>query len=242
MPTKFPSPFLSCRNICAGSTSKIRAGFVMPTGVYPRQKRVFSGQRFNRWTVIKTDSKRQRQHSLSECVCICGTVRNVRTDQLLSGHSKSCGCWKKESAKRRTTKHGLCNTLAYNSWTAMMERCYNENHVSYRAYGGRGISVDSRWHSVENFYADMGERPSKKFSLERLNINGDYCKSNCKWGTSEEQNNNRRNTLYISFKGKTAPLVLLAKAFNMPSELVRDRLRYGWSVEDALTKPKIIKK
>lgn len=133
------------------------------------------------------------------CQCECGNTSIIRQACLVTGDSKSCGCYKREESRKRMTKHGLSydGTRGLNSYAHMLRRCYAPEEPFYEDYGGRGISVCDRWNpqkggSFENFLKDMGERPSKEYSLERINVNGDYSPDNCKWGTQREQNFNKR--------------------------------------------------
>lgn len=115
-------------------------------------------------------------------------VIQVFIGNLGRGHTTSCGCVWKESV----TKHGLNGTLEYRVRTYMIQRCYNENHDSYPDYGGRGITVCERWlASVEDFVADMGKCPDG-LTLERIDVNGNYCPENCKWETASNQGYNKR--------------------------------------------------
>ena len=119
--------------------------------------------------------------------CKCGNRKVIRIYDLTSGRTKSCGCLKKETV----TKHGLSKTQTYRSWINMKSRCTNPNKTRYSDYGGRGISVCKRWMKFENFYEDIGKRPSNT-SLERTDNNGNYEPGNCRWATPTEQQRNKR--------------------------------------------------
>jgi hypothetical protein len=149
----------------------------------------------NRWTVLGPDPKK-KYHSL--CRCSCGTERSVRTSSIESGRSKSCECGRKQTLSDKKT-HGLSNTPEYRAWLDMKSRCLNPKHRSYEKWGGRGITVCPRWiASFENFYADVGKRPSSQHSLERDDNNGHYEPSNAGWDTKTMQNRNRGNTVKIT--------------------------------------------
>lgn len=138
-----------------------------------------------------------------ECHCDCGNVKNVVRGNLISGGVRSCGCLREEKNKGNTygLKHGKSVAIngkrinrigTYSSWEAMISRCYNPNTESYQWYGARGIGVCESWRKdFINFLFDMGERPLGK-TLDRINVNGNYEKSNCKWSTPKEQTLNRR--------------------------------------------------
>lgn len=132
------------------------------------------------------------------CLCICGKTKEVREDHLLAERIKSCGCFRKDF--KRT--HGLSKCQkeitkeeksTYSTWDAMIQRCTNPKNKKYNIYGGRGIKVCDRWlESFENFLNDMGVKPSSNLSLDRVNVNEDYCPENCRWATGSEQAFNKR--------------------------------------------------
>ena len=127
------------------------------------------------------------------CHCSCGSVCDIRADSLARENTpvESCGCLRVEVFTKMATKHGLSQTPEYDVWASMIERCNNSNRDEYKYYGGRGIGVCDRWMNFENFIADMGERPSLKLQIDRINNDGDYEHSNCRWATKEQQSHNR---------------------------------------------------
>lgn len=155
----------------------------------------FLGNKYNRLTVIGEVEKQSRKRYL-KCVCDCGQQTVVRSDKLKSGHTKSCGCLQRErvrDALSKTKTHGMTNSGEYYIWCGMKSRCFNENNKSYKYYGGRGITVCDRWRdSFENFYEDMGPRPSSIHQIDRINNDGNYEPGNCKWRTPSENCLNRR--------------------------------------------------
>ena len=151
-----------------------------------------TGQRFGKLLVIGEKGRINEQVAW-ECQCDCGNTTVVRSSDLRSGDTKSCGCLRKELH----TKHGQNTrkrgeTLTYQCWKAMIGRCYRPNNTSFPYYGGRGIKVCKSWWKFRNFYRDMGDKP-KGLTLERINGDGDYEPSNCKWASYQEQNQNKRN-------------------------------------------------
>lgn len=186
------------------------------------------GSVFGKWTVVgptvSVDGK-----SVVACRCDCGTERQVRSDRLSRGETKSCG------------KCGVIGTRTlheYQVWRHMRERCSNPNQWHYHRYGGRGIKVCDRWKTFANFYADMGPRPSTDHSLDRIDNDGDYSPENCRWATRHDQNRNRCNNRMFSLNGETLCLTDWATRLGIDKWSIIHRLERGWSLEDALTKPR----
>lgn len=155
------------------------------------------GESFGQLTVTSfagmTGDKMTR---LWECLCTCGCTITVPTKRLRNGMTKSCGCLKSKAIIARNTTHGMAGTPLYLIWSAMHSRCYNPNNEAFSRYGGRGIYVDARWHSFENFMADVDQKP-KGLSLDRVDNDGPYSATNFKWATATEQNSNRRDNVYL---------------------------------------------
>lgn len=196
----------------------------MATTKKTRIKADLDGMQFHRLFV-----KHRVSGSLWLCTCSCGKEINTTTHQLRSGKTKSCGCLSRE----RVTKHGMEGTPTYNTWAHMLSRCRNSKHKQYSDYGGRGIEVCDRWLKFENFFADMGEKPDG-LSLDRVDNDGNYEPSNCRWASDRQQVNNRRNSP-TGRDGKS--LAELAREHGLPWRRVFERVRSGWDVERALNTP-----
>lgn len=214
--------------------------------------RDLTGKQFARLTVLRIVGKSVRGDVLWLCRCECGGEVVGRSGDLNSGNTRSCGCLKRERFLRdcRQTKHGKWKTPEWGVWSGIQARCHNPEHPGYANYGGRGILVCRGWRdSFENFLADMGERPSAKHSVDRIDNERGYdcghcedCKgrnaeANCRWATPKEQASNRRSTRRITFNGETMTLTDWATRVGISTPLLHHRLKSGWSVEDALSKP-----
>jgi hypothetical protein len=152
-----------------------------------------AGQRFGRLKVISENGRAPKSGAvLWLCRCDCGNTTVVTGGNLRSKITKSCGCYKKEREVENFKTHGGTYKPEYSPWKAMRKRCSNKNDIHYHLYGGRGIRVCSRWDNFENFLEDMGPRPSKKHSIDRINPNGNYEPSNCRWATPTVQARNKR--------------------------------------------------
>jgi hypothetical protein len=135
---------------------------------------------------------------------------------------------------RMAVTHGMTHTLVYRSWHAMRQRCSNPKSIGYPYYGGRGIRVCKRWQKFENFFADMGDRPTPKHTIDRINVNGDYEPSNCRWALSKEQAQNTTQNVRLSYGGETLILSEWSRRTGIRPHVIGYRLRHGWSAARAL--------
>lgn len=205
---------------------------LLPT--HPRFKNL-EGQMFGRWTVIAYAGRSKNKHSLWDCICDCGTKKTVFGLHIVRGSSKSCGCLSSEVVTKRNSSHGLINTPEYHAWRGIKQRCNYKNSNSYINYGGRGIKVCDRWeNSFENFLADMGNRPSQKHSIDRIDNDGNYEPSNCRWATRTEQNRNTRQNRLLTFQGKTQCVSEWADELEIPAMAIRNRLHSGCDTKESL--------
>lgn len=174
------------------------------------------------------------------CECKCGAQKDVEVPRLLSGRSTCCKDCAKTSSKRRTSvTHGLSRSSEYGIYKGMISRCTNAADERYRYYGAKGIGVCERWlESFENFYADMGPRPSANHSIDRVNNTLGYSPENCRWADSVTQQSNRDCTLKVMYKGECVALSILAKEHGLsPATLAARVNAMGWSIEKALSEP-----
>lgn len=158
------------------------------------------GQRYGRLTVQSYAGQDKQRKSTWHCTCICGSQVTVTGSHLRSGDTRSCGCYRLEVAVlngKASVKHGQARkgqeTPEYKTWRCMIDRCTNPNAPNYRYYGARGIAVCRRWReSFQNFFADMGQRPSRSYSIHRLRNSRGYSPSNCAWASPLEQAHHKR--------------------------------------------------
>lgn len=164
------------------------------------------GDKLNRWTILERADSDKNWHGRWLCKCDCGIEKIVYQTHLKRGLSKSCGCYNKEVASIKAGTHRMTNTLEFKTWQRMKDRCLNKNCERYPNYGGRGIKVCDRWlESFENFYEDMGPRPEGRYSIDRIDNDGNYEPSNCRWATPKEQMNNTtrtKNVKLVQAKGE----------------------------------------
>ena len=134
--------------------------------------------------------------------------------------------------------HGMSETSEYSTWCEMKKRCFNANNKRYKDYGGKGVTVCDRWkNSFENFFADMGKKPSSDYSIDRIDNDGNYSAENCKWATPKEQANNRNSNRLITIACVTLTIAQWSKEMGFGYSVIGDRLKSGWSERDAVLIP-----
>lgn len=195
-----------------------------------------TGKTFHMLTVVEYAGNRKQQHYWL-CRCECGTIREITTAQFNFGRVKSCGCLSGKTTAMRNYKHGYSGTRIHLAWKQMKKRCYNPKDSRYTSYGARGITVCDRWlHSFENFLADMGE-PPPNLTLERIDVHQGYSPENCRWATRQEQANNTQKSKWLTHDGRTQTMLDWSKELHINYSTLRARIRKGWSIQDALTRP-----
>jgi hypothetical protein len=208
------------------------------------QSRQLLGLAFGYLTVIE-DLHRSSRHGkrLWRCRCSCGSLVEVDTGALTSGNTKSCGCYNSQLTTLRNLKHGCSRrgrvSKEYMIWAAIIGRCQRRSYKRFRDYGGRGIKVCERWSSsFENFFEDMGECPEDKKSIGRVDNDGDYCPENCRWEDDIEQANNKRNTVFLSYGGRTQGISQWARELGCSQGALWQRKNtLGWSDEKIICTP-----
>jgi hypothetical protein len=203
-----------------------------------RQSARLEGKVFDRLTVDSKTISKNKKIAWS-CRCLCGKKIVVTTCDLRSGNTKSCGCLRQDNAKKGKHQHARVGAMSitYKSYTDMLTRCRNPNHVAWADYGGRGITVCDRWQNSFTFFLeDMGERPSKDYSIDRIDCNSGYTPENCRWADRKTQSRNKRSSRMIEFNGKTQSLTEWAEELRINVKTLTARLdAYGWTVDQALT-------
>ena len=157
----------------------------------------------------------------------------------------SCGCFRNEQSSNANTKHGLTKTNKTSElaliWYGMKRRCFDVRHPSYKNYGGRGITMSDEFLDIAKFCAyvkeTIGERPTKKHSIDRIDNSKGYCPGNIRWSLPPDQSRNKRTNRIVVVNGNNMPLVDAAEYYGIKYNCVKSRLALGWSVEDALTRP-----
>lgn len=212
------------------------------------------GEKFGRLLVISYKGKNKHHKSLVLTKCDCGNESVKLINSLRSGKTKSCGCLHKETSKSTMKKinhlgrnnrlrHGYSKKPEFYIWRSMKARCLNPKQVSYPRYGGRNIKICDRWiKSFDNFINDMGERPSKNHILDRIDFNGDYTKDNCRWVTQYISDRNRSSNKFFTYKGKTLIESDWSKKLGLQRGAIQKRLNKGWTLEAALSTPKLSRK
>lgn len=203
-----------------------------------------SGQRFGRLTVncrVEDNVSQSGYRTVMwMCTCDCGSKVVVRGKCLTGGVTRSCGCMARELLSNRVCKHRGFGTRLYTIWNSMRQRCNNSNHKSYHNYGGRGIKICNEWDDFEvfrNWAYKTGydeSAPRGVFTLDRIDVDGDYCPENCRWANMRDQSNNRRCTLYYELNGEKHTLSEWAKITGIKYGTIWKRYNNGWDARRAL--------
>lgn len=165
-----------------------------------------SGDANHRLTLIHR-VERKKGGFIWAAQCECGNTVKVSVSDFRSGHTKSCGCFRREETAERKRTHGKTETPEYRTWSHMKGRCENPTDHKYPIYGARGIVVCGRWQKFEAFLEDMGEKPSPAHSIDRIDNNGPYSPDNCRWATRHEQAQNKSTNIHVVISGQPVTMM-----------------------------------
>lgn len=210
------------------------------SGTLPPKVKNLAGKRSGKLTIIrylgsiKAEFSDNVRHSW-ECVCDCGNIIKANSNHLTTQGLKSCGCIKYSVPKGYASRPRLKDHPLYGTWTAMKSRCFNEKNKDYRLYGGRGITVEEPWRSsFSDFYEDMIGSWSDGLSIDRIDSNGNYCKSNCRFADDFAQANNTRRNVFLEFKGKRMSIAQWSREIGISRHRIMLRASKGLPLENVL--------
>lgn len=196
-------------------------------------------KQFGRLTVLERAKNVKPGKTKWKCRCSCGNIATISASHLKSGHTISCGCFKKEVLSKRNFTHGLCDSPEYRAWNGITARCYNPSEPVFKHYGGRGIKVCGEWrHNFMAFYNHVGKRPSPKHSIDRIDNNSDYRPGNVRWATYHEQMNNKRTNHLITIHEWTMTLSQWAQFVGLKYDTLHCRIvKNNWPLTKAVFTP-----
>lgn len=199
------------------------------------KSRELTGQRFGKLIALsRADSVGSKARWL--CRCDCGVELAIVTGSLVSGNTKSCGCYKVEAVVEKNTTHGMSRTPIYRTWQSMVNRCTNENYAEYHRYGERGITVCDEWiSSFENFYAHVGDKP-KGMTLDRIDNDKGYAPGNVRWASYSDQMNNKSTNNVLTLKdGREVTTKEASIIFGINYQTLQTRVHAGWTLRETLS-------
>lgn len=193
-----------------------------------------TGQRFERLTVVGlSEDKGKGKKPVTKwiCRCECGKITTVKGGNLISGTTVSCGCKKR--------RHGLANKeRLYQTWKNMRQRCSNPNRHDYKRYGGKGVSICREWDEYTSFRRwALSSGYDDTLSIDRIDVNGNYCPENCRWVDMGVQANNTSRNHIIELNGIKKTMAEWSEELGLSYSAIQHRLERGWSAEEALTTP-----
>lgn len=235
-----------CGNTVVVSTSGLRSGGTRSCGCYRNQRihetvfKDLTGRKYGRLTAKSHFIK--NGDTYWHCSCDCGNKTDVLSQHLQRGLTKSCGCLRTKTSSKKAKTHGMSKTRIYKEWKGIKERCLNKNNSAYKNYGGRGITVCSEWiDDFMNFYnwaIENGYRDD--LTIERKDVNGNYCPENCCWIPLKEQALNTRLNVFYEYKGQVKTMSQWARYAGIKYQTFVRRLKVsGWTIEKAIETPVI---
>lgn len=199
--------------------------------------------RFGKWTVLELAEPLKDKNGYNvnrwKCKCDCGAIKNVIGTTLRNGRSTSCGCdggKRADTARKLFTTHNESKSRLYKIWSYMRKRCYNQNASNYMNYGGRGITVCNEWNGSYEAFRDWAVKNgyNDSLSIDRIDVNGNYEPNNCRWVTSAAQANNRRNTVYYTYKNETKSVADWAKQYGLNYKSLLKRINSGKGLSELI--------
>lgn len=202
-----------------------------------------TGMRFGRLTVVKKVEAYHRKDGKTEsrylCRCDCGTEKILQGRYLTGGDTKSCGCLRSETQRKRRKTHGMTNTRIFHIWDGMINRCRNDRKNT-KHWHGKEIEVCTEWlgeHGFNNFYNwSIKNGYAENLTIDRIDVDGNYEPSNCRWVDYGIQNNNSANNVKIEYKGESKTIAEWAKEYGINYQTLYSRLKNGWGIDKALNK------
>lgn len=242
-----------CGNKTIVSTNQLRRGGTISCGCYHKeqesknlilQPKDISGQRFGTLTAIEMVGSDSKNRALWKCVCDCGAIVIKLGSELRSGHIKSCG-----NRSKHAIKHGGYKDRLFKVYTSIKQRCCNPNYFQYKDYGGRGIAICQAWLNDYGAFHDWAYSNGyteeilpngiNKWTIERIDVNGNYEPDNCTFITTQEQQFNKRDNVILTYKGETKTATEWARELGISPNVIWARVKNGWSVEETLETPKL---
>lgn len=197
-----------------------------------------TGKKFGLLTAIRLTEKKNNYGVFWELKCECGKTHEAQAYVLMSGRTRSCGCYSRKIHREIKTTHGQTGTKLWRTWQGIIQRTTNQACKDYPRYGARGITVCDKWRKFENFAEDMSPHPFGGKSIERINNDLGYSKENCRWATTTEQARNRRTNVFYECNGQSLTLSEWASRSGIPRDTLERRLKkYKMSFYDAITRP-----
>ena len=194
-------------------------------------------KKFGKLTVLEECKEYTKDNRIRyKCICDCGNITYAIGTNLRNGTKRSCGCLLKEITKLRSTTHGKSNSRIYKIYRGMLDRCYRETDKHYKDYGARGIVVCQEWKDDNKTFFDWAKDNGYRddLTIDRIDPNGNYEPNNCRWVDMKTQQNNKRNNVYLTYKGKTQTMMQWSKELGVKYDTIKSRKKHGWSDKECL--------